>query len=139
MKPPAVWRSQQGLLLVEAVLSAVIIAVGLVFISRGLSSQLNAIRTIQEHHTLLSLAQGKLVELESEASSGRPLPTTLSGGFDEPYGEYRWSAATAARDEFKDQVGRSLLSDVLVTVAHDRPPAASVQLGAIWLKDWLPQ
>ena len=62
MGRPAKSSSRRGLLLVEAVLAAVVIAVGLVFISRGLAGQLRALRTVEEYDTLLSLGHGKLLE-----------------------------------------------------------------------------
>ena len=65
MKPPAKRASRRGLLLVEAVLSAVVIGVGLSFITRGLASQLRALRSVEEYDTLLSLARSTLQELEA--------------------------------------------------------------------------
>ncbi len=91
MKRPGRRASQQGLLLVEAVLSAVVIAVGLVFISRSLGGQLRALSTVEAYDTLLLLAQSKLAELEGWGLKQQPIPSQqLRGSFGEPYGGYRW-------------------------------------------------
>ena len=127
--------SSQGLLLVEAVPSAVVIAVGLAFISRGLASHLRAIRTVEEQPVLLSLAHGKLLSLEAELASGRPAPAELAGTFEEPYAAYRWQAAVAAREDVADSDGNPLASDVTVTVERTEPPA-SLRLGAVWPREW---
>ena len=66
MKRPAKWYSRQGLLLVEAVLSAVIMAAVLVFISRGLGGQLRALRTLQDYDALCALAESTLERWEAE-------------------------------------------------------------------------
>ena len=129
--------SSPGLLLVEAGLSAVVIAVGLAFISRGLASHLRAIRTIEEQQVLLSLAHGTLLALEAELASGRPAPTELAGTFEAPYAAYRWQAAVAAREDVADADGNPLASDVTVTVERQEP-TASLRLGAVWPREWTP-
>ena len=136
MQRPVTCGSRQGLLLVEAVLAAVVIAVGLVFISRGLSSQLRAVRTIDEQQTLLALAQDTLVGLESRLAAGQTLASSLEGGFEAPYESYRWSVMVEPRSDQTDALGSPLAGDVFVTVQRERPPAA-VTLGAVWPKEWL--
>lgn len=133
----ATCASSQGLLLVEAVLSAVVIAVGLAFISRGLAGHLRAIRTVEEQQVLLALAHGKLLALEAELTSGRPLPAELAGTFEAPYAAYRWQAAVAAREDVADADGNPLASDVTVTVERREGPAASLRLGAVWPAEWM--
>ena len=142
MGPPVKSSSSRGLLLVEAVLSAVVIATGLVFISRGLSGQLKALRTMEEHDVLLSLANGKLLELEGDrltrASSGAP----MDGAFSEPYAAYHWLMVATPRQgpsDLKDNDGRPLTSDILLTVARSGAPSSSVTLRAIWPSEWVPQ
>ena len=138
MTRPAKCSSRAGLLLVEAVLSAAVIAVGLVFITRGLANQLKAVRALEERETLLALARWKLTELESGLLFGRPLAPDLQGDFAEPYQAYQWSLAFRSRKDLTDQDGTSLASDVTLTVTHAQPPSASVTLGAIWLRSWIP-
>ena len=130
--------ASQGVLLIEAVLAATVIAVGLVFISRGLASQLRTIRTVEEYQTLLSLAQGRLVEWEGELLVGRPLPPGLAGQFDEPYQAYQWSIATEARDDLPDQDGRPLAGQLVLTVQRNTPPATTVTLWTVWPLEWFP-
>ena len=139
MKQPAKYSCQAGLLLVEAVLSAVVITVGLVCITQGLTSQLKALRMLEARETLLALARWKLTELETSLLSGRPLPPDLQDDFAEPYQSYQWSLIFNARADLIDKDGSSLASDVSLTVTHAQPPIGSVTLGAVWLKSWLPQ
>jgi hypothetical protein len=127
--------SQRGLLLVEAVLSAVVIAVGLVFISRSLTSQLKALRTMEEHEVLLSLAHGKLGELEAERLADLP-PT-----HGRPEGSFEWMVDAALRGDLEaDADGRPLFSEVTLTVRHgdDERRSSAVTLSAIWLTRWVP-
>jgi len=137
MRQPATWRSRQGLLLVEAALAAVVIAVGLAFISRGFASQARAIRTVETHELLLALAQGKLLELEAELLAGRPLPAGLSGTFDAPHADYRWAVDAQPRADLTDQSGAPLASDVSLTVAPDQVRGPSLTVSAVWLQEWL--
>ena len=141
--------SQRGLLLVEAVLSAIVIAVGLVFISRGLGSQLRAIHTVEEYETLLSLAHGKLAEFETQRLVQPTQPMSVEGTFDEPYQAYRWTLSATPRDgdtEWKDTVGTPLTSDVTLTVEQTgdasttqpgRQAPPMVRLRAVWPSDWI--
>jgi hypothetical protein len=124
-------------LLVEAILSAVVIAVGLVFVSRGLSSQLKALRTVEEYEVLRSLAHGKLLELEGQRLSGSPPPLDPTGTFEEPYQAYRWTITARPRDDVTDQDGNPLASAVTVTVQQDNRPSSVVRLSAIWPMDWV--
>lgn len=128
-------RSVRGLLIVEAVLSVVVIAVGLVFISRGLASQLKALRMIEEHEVLLSLARATLLELEGERSVNHPPSRAQEGTFQEPHQAYRWTIAVTLQDE-PDEVSRS---EVMVAVQrHDRP-SSRVRLSAVWPTAWVPE
>ena len=141
MKRPAkcsLRNQAEGLLLVEAVLSAVVIAVGLVAISRGLSNQLQAIRRVEEQETLLVLAHDKLAELEAERLFHHPGPPDATGVYAAPYGAYRWTIAASVRDDARDAAGDSLMSEVTLTVRRDVERSASVRLVALWPKDWVP-
>ena len=139
MRRPATFGSRQGLLLLEAVLAAVVIAVGLVFISRGLASQLKAVRTIDEQQTLLALAHGTLLSLEARLAAGHILDQSPEGGFEAPYQSYRWSATMEPRTDQTDALGSPLAGDVFVTVQRENPPASAVTLGAVWPNEWLAQ
>ena len=137
MKRPAKSVSRRGVLLVEAVLSAVVIAVGLVFISRGLASQLRALQTIEEYDVLLSLARGKLLELEAERVSKLPLASGSAGIFEPPHQAYRWTLSATPHEGWTDRDGEPMVSDVALTVQRVRPPASAVTLRAVWLSEWV--
>lgn len=135
MKRPATSSSARGLLLVEAVLSAAVIAVGLVFISRGLSGQLRALRAVEEHETLLALAHRKLLELETVRSAARPVPPNREGLFAPPDDGTRWAMSAAAREE--EEPGDPL-ADITVTVKRAAMPSTAVSLSAVWRADQVP-
>jgi len=147
MGRPATSPSQRGLLLVEAGLCAVVIAVGLVFISRGLANQLKALRTVDEYETLLSLAHGKLSELEAQRLAGIPQPPGRPEGSFEmadetsSTSEYQWSVAAVRREDLDvDTDGRPLFSNVTLTVRRqdDERRSSAVSLFAIWPTAWVP-
>ena len=134
MSRPARWSSQRGLLLVEAGLCAVVVALGLVFVSRGLANQLAALRVVDERETLLALAQGQLAELEAQRLAGMPLDAASRSGTFNAAAE--WSLAATPRDDLDvDDDGRPLFSEVTLTVRRAR---ASVSLSAIWPTAWVP-
>ena len=126
--------SQQGLLLVEAVLSAVVIATGLVFISRGLGGQLRALEAVEAHDTLLPLAQSKLAELEGWGLKQAAIPSRqLSGQFPEPYQAYRWKVETAPHPVGPESPP---LTDVALTVQGSADSSRVVVLSAVWPSSW---
>lgn len=142
MERPATLSSRRGLLLVEAVLSAVIIAAGLAFISRGLGSQLQALHRVEDYDTLLTLAHNKLLELEGEQLGGPRRPSSLSGTFSAPYQEYRWAVTAETRqgpDDLMDHEERPLTSDVTLLVSRSGTTSAALQLHAVWPSEWLSQ
>ena len=142
MERPARFSSRRGLLLVEAVLSAVIIAAGLAFISRGLGSQLQALRRVEDYDTLLTLAHNQLLQLEREQFGGPPHPSSLNGTFPAPYQDYRWAVAATPRqgpDDLIDHEERPLTSDVTFTVSRSGTPSAALQLHTVWPSEWLLQ
>jgi len=145
MKRQATWSSQQGLLLLEAVLSALVIAVGLVFISRALSQQLRALHDVEQHDALLALAQGTLEELEARVQAKRAPQQIVGVPFAEPYGEayreYRWTleATRLSADEPDDDQTVVRLASVALTVQRGDPPTALVTLSAIWPTAMLPE
>ena len=139
MERPAKPCSQQGVLLVEAVLSAVVMAVGLVFISRGLSQQLKALRSIEEYDVSASLAQNKLLELEGKRLAGRPLTAQDQGGaFARPHEGYRWAVVAVEREAPRDANGEPLTTRVTITVQRSDLSASALMLSAIWPAAWVP-
>lgn len=139
MGPRAKPRSQRGILLIEAVLSTVVIAVGLVFISRALSGQMKALQVVSEYDTLLALAQGKLLEFEAQRLASSQLPDAHEGSFPEPYQGYQWRMTARDREaDPLDDDGNPLSSEVTVVVQQGHRDASAVRLSAIWPKDWVP-
>ena len=134
MGPPVTCSSSRGLLLVEAVLSAVVIATGLIFISRGLSGQLKALRTTEAYDVLLSLASGKLLELEGDRLARPSRGAPMDGTFPDPYADYHWGLVATPRDgplDLKDNANTPLTSDIVLTVTQHGTSSSSVTLRAI--------
>ena len=138
MPSRATSRSSPGFLLVEAIVSAVVIAVALAFISRGLSSQLRVLGRLEQYQTVLALAHGKLLELEGVLLPGGSLETGLRGTFEDPHDAYQWEITTDPRQDLLGEDDVPLASDVTLTVTHAQLPASSIRLGAVWLREWLP-
>lgn len=138
MKRPARYLSRRGLLLVEAVLSAVVIAVGLVYVTRGLGGQLKAIRTIEDQEDLLAVARGRLLELEAKRLFGRPLPPDPEGTLVDPSGTYHCTMLGVLRQQPTDQAGNPVAQHVVIAVQRDDRPSTTVRHAAIWPMDWVP-
>ena len=134
MKRPDRLASQRALLLVEAVLSAVVIAVGLVFISRGLGGQLRTLEAVESRDRLLPLAQSKLSELEGWGFKQQAVPPEqLSGEFAEPNRGYHWELKASARAVPE---GSPALSNVRLSVHSENNPERQVALEAVWPSAW---
>ncbi len=130
--------SQRGLLLVEAVLSAVVIAVGLVFISRALGGQLGAIHRLEASDARLALVRSKLLEWESLCLAGLPLQDR-AGAFPEPFADYRWVLGTTPRADVTKKDGTVAAAAASITVERAEQPGSSLTLTAIWPDTWAPQ
>ncbi len=140
MRRPAGCSSSKGLLLVEAVLAATIIAVGLVSISRGLGSQLQAIQRVEAHDGAVAVAHARLLELEALGVSGIvPLPSPQEGDLQEAGREYRWTIRAVLREDVKDSAGRQVAADVTITVKGQGRGVASARLTTVWPSAWIPQ
>lgn len=124
-----------GALLVEAVLATVVIATGLVFVSRGFSSHLKALRAVEDHEALLSLAQTRLLELEAERSTGNPLSWTPEGTFESPYDGYRWAIVALPKQGPEGMRYR----EVQVMVWREDHAASQLRLSAVWPAGWVPE
>ncbi|MBI3312401.1 MAG: hypothetical protein HYZ88_02630 [Candidatus Omnitrophica bacterium] len=128
-------------MLVEATLTAVIIAVGLVLISRGIGGSLNALARLQAYDHLLQLAESKLSDLEIEAQQFHAL-AQRSGTFDAP------DAAVPAGmqgDQWTLEIRRVQIADlppdavnrVTLTVRSSNAKSPTVTLATFWPSDWL--
>ena len=133
MKRPA--TSQSGLLLVEAVLSAVVIAVGLVSISRSLTGPLRALRRMQETERLLSVAEATLAELEQRGLLQQPFPSQPEGTVEEA----QWSIERKDVPLGFERAGELLGTRVTLTVKlSDATASSPVRVIAIWPARWIP-
>jgi hypothetical protein len=136
-------RGRGGLLLVEAVLSAVVIAVGLVAISRGLANQLKALRTLEEHETLRSLAIHWLRETEGMLSHDPaqviPWAQDLEAMFEPPHEQYRWALAVVPSEESPESPSSVAHRELHLSVQRDDRPSSRVELVVLWPDNWLPQ
>lgn len=128
-------HSQQGLLLVEAILSAVIIGVGLVFITRGLAGQLASLHAVREYDALLDLAEGKLAELESQRLFRTASPAQPSEGtFAEPFQRVHWRMKAQT---FQQQDAAQPPVRVSITVWGEEHPGRAVTLSSLWPSTWV--
>jgi hypothetical protein len=130
--------SRRGLLLVEASLSAAVIAVGLVLVSRSLAGPLRALRTIEEREALLSLARERLIELDARAASGGPLPAETQGTFEPPDDAYAWNLRTHPAAETTGADGEPAVTEVLVSVKRLSGGSSAVSLSGLWSTDRVP-
>lgn len=116
--------SQQGLLLVEAVLASIVMTVGLVLISRGLGGQLQALRRLETQQATLADAQRQLAEWEALGMfAPKPLAATSVPGV-------RWSAGEPVS---RDMGGTPTAIAQPVTVM-----VAGIRLTTIWPTTWVP-
>src|SRR3989338_10892774 len=122
-------RSVQGVLLVEAALSGVVIAVGLTFITRALGSQLKALQRVEEYAVLVELAQQAMRTMEVDVQAGKPPRGPQDGSFDEPYQVYQWALSAAALD-VRDPPFE--MSRVTLSVHRADRPAASYSVQTVW-------
>jgi len=113
----------------------VVIAVGLTYITRSLSSQLKALGAVDEYATLTPLAHATLLELECEIESGRVPRRDATGSFDPPYTAYQWSLSASAVEAPEAAVPISLVG---LTVSRADGTAAPVVVHALWPADLVP-
>lgn len=88
MSRPARCGWDAGFLLVEAAVTALLLGVGLLFISRNLSGTLKALESVKQRGTLTLLAESAMAELETKVRQGQDIPRTEH--FAKPYEAYEW-------------------------------------------------
>jgi hypothetical protein len=135
MAQPAKSCSQRGLLLVEAVISAVIIAVGLVSITRGLSSQLKALQSVGDYAVMTRLAHGMLTEVERSVQAGQPPQRARAGTFEPPDAVYEWSLEARVPE---DQTTAVPVTVVTLSVRRADRSSGAVSVRAVWPSEWVP-
>ena len=142
-------KAPRGFLLVEAILTAVVIGTGLVFISRALAGNVKQLSTIQQYDRLLQLAASTLAVQEAQAQQAPPLAllqrperagqapplTTLTGEYEPPDVAYQWTLETHPREV--EGLAPQMMEDVTITVSRrdDRPPV--VRLRTVWPVAWI--
>ena len=135
----------RGFLLMEAILSAVVIATGLVMISRALSHQLGAIRAVEQYDGLLPLAQRKLAEWEMQRLRGGPSGSEPQNGVAavatalRP--EQQWRVTAIRRTDLELSAdGEAIFSEIKLWVGPRAEAAGrSMVLSAIWPSEWVPE
>ncbi len=128
--------TQRGLLLVEAILCAVVIAVGLVAVTRGLSSQLSAARGIEDRDRMLALARNVLAEQERRLWSGSPIGSGPETAFDDPDADYAWTIRAVPLESAGE--GAIEVSRVEVSVKRRKGSGAPVRLWTLWPSSKVP-
>ena len=129
--------STRGLLLAEALLCAVIIAAGLVAISRGLSGQLHAIGVLQQREQLLGLARSAMAEQEMRLLSG--LGPTVGPGpiaFEAPDDSFGWTASAALVQGLPED--EPSLAHVKVRAQRLDGTGPSAEFEAVWPGEKVP-
>jgi len=128
--PQGRWRTNlQGLLLIEAALSAVVIAVGLVLITRALSTPLNVLQSVQEYAALQQVAQKLLVELERGLESGILPDRARTGLCEAPDAGYQWVLSAQPLDETETAVP---VSAVTLSVSRAQERSRIVSVRSVW-------
>ncbi|MBI4004212.1 MAG: hypothetical protein HY353_04240 [Candidatus Omnitrophica bacterium] len=117
------------MLLVEAVLSAVVIAVGLTFITRALGSQLKALQRVEEYAVLVDLAQQALRTMEVDLQAGKSPRGPHEGSFGDPYQDYQWKLSAT---ELEDPDLPLEVSRVTLSVARSDHPTATYSVQTVW-------
>lgn len=128
-------RNSRGVLLVEAVLASVVIAVGLTFITRGLGSQVHAVGVMEEYDTLARLADDVMADLERSARAGQPPTTAAEGAFEAPWSAYGWTITAEALPETDPDLR---LARVSVRVRRAGEASRADTVTALWPLDLVP-
>jgi hypothetical protein len=114
-------------------LAATVLAVGLVFVSRGLGGQLKALRAVESYDTLSALADSKLLELEhTRLAAPTALETRPEGAFDAPYASYTWRLQAIPQTTPEGDAPTSLIR---LTV---QGPAGAWSLSSLWPTEEVP-
>ena len=126
--PQGQWRTR-GLLLLEAVLSAVVIAVGLVLITRAFSTHLNALQSVQDYTILQQAAQKLLVELERGLEAGVSPELASAGTCEAPYAGYQWVLSAQPMDDAETAVP---VSAITLSVRRAQGRSRVVSVRTVW-------
>ena len=125
-------RHRQGFLLLEATLTTVVIAVGLVFISRGMGASLKALSALQQYDRLLRLAESQLNVLQGQGQAGVPV-VAPHGTFEGANQDIEWELAVEnVQSKEIPQAMWPALCEVTVSVHPVHTPTPVVRLATLW-------
>ena len=125
----------RGALLVEAVISAVVITVGLVGVSRALSAQLQGLESVEGYAVTTELAQRLAAELERPVQAGVPPSVERSGTFESPYDAYGWQLSAEPLEAASTGV---LVSRVTITIRAEEGRGAAWSVDTVWPSELVP-
>ncbi len=133
---PGKFPTQKGLLIIEAVICAVLITTGLVAISRGLSSQLQAQKRLAEEERMLLLVRSVLTEQERLLWSGALTVTMRATAFEDPDAAYEWEIQAFPLEEtLADEVP---LCRVDALVSREDGTGRKARLSTLWPTSRIP-
>jgi hypothetical protein len=115
---------------------AVVIATGLVAISRGLSNQLHASRMIDERQRMLLLAESVLAEQQCQLFSGIPVAAGQPTVFPQPDEAYQWVMHAQALEGTGDEELPLCRLDATITREDGR--GQQVRLWTVWPASRIP-
>ena len=125
-------RHRQGVLLLEATLTTVVIAVGLVFISRGMGASLKALSALQQYDRLLRLAESQLNVLQGQAQAGASV-VAPRGTFEGADQDIEWELALEnVQSNEIPQAMWPAVCEATVSVHPAHTPAPVVRLAMLW-------
>lgn len=117
-------------------MTAAVIAVGLVFISRGMGTSLKTLSSLQQYDRLVRLAESQLNELSGQAQAGIVTPLK-EGTFDGADQDVAWELAVegVTSKEIPPAMGL-VLCEITVSVHPAQAATPLIRLATIWPKEW---
>ena len=125
-------HAHAGFLLVEATLTAAVIAVGLVMVTRAVASSLSGVGRLEAIGQLMPMAQSQLDRLEADAQQA-PL-TSLQGNLPDPSSAYRWKLEPSAFEV--DTITKGAMCAMTLTIERPQGPP-NYRLKTVWPSTWL--
>lgn len=126
----------RGFLLIEATLTVTVLAVGLVFIARGLGNSLKTLSALEQSETLRQLAESQFAELETRAQQGQPLARAGSCASTQTACRWTLQDADAPSSDIPEDL-RPSVRLVTLTVTGEPPAGSEARLHTLWPSEWL--
>ncbi|GEM_PF-3494057 len=130
-------RYRRAFLLIEATITAAVIGIGLVVVSRGIGGSLKALAVLQQYDRLVRLADSQLTYLEAQAQHA-PLMLPAGGTFEAPETAYQWSLTRQSVSVSPQELADTLVTMTL-TVSRANTPNPVARLTTVWPVEWLAQ